>query len=168
MSNGTRIVCSLMAALLAAALIPAGAAAQTAGAPAAKAPAPAQARQSEVAPGTPEDFRYGGMGRRDPFKSLLVLQEKKRDVSMLPPIQQVDVQAFKVLGMIIDPKSGNRAMIQAPDGKTYAIKNGDIIGKNEGEVISIGLDGITVREKFLDFMNRETYVSTVLKASDKR
>jgi type IV pilus assembly protein PilP len=132
------------------------------------APAPAvQAGQNPSAP-VDSDFRYDPTGRRDPFKSLLVLQEKKRDVSMLPPVQQIELISFKVVGTIIDAAGGNRAMLIAPDGKTYVVKKGDVIGKNEGEVISITVAGITVKEKFLDYMNKETFVTTVLKAVDKR
>jgi Tfp pilus assembly protein PilP len=139
--------------------------------PAATAPAaPSAPTAPTVAPAgtSEEEFHYVGTGRRDPFKSLLVLQEKKKDYSKLPPIQQVDLQVLKVLGVVMDQKGSNRAMIQTPDGKTYVIKKGDIIGKNEGEVVSIGLDGITIREQFLDFMKKETVVTTVLKVSEKQ
>ncbi len=149
-------------------------------APAAK-PAPEKAPVAiQAAPATPpnapassdlpvsEEFHYNGAGRRDPFKSLLILQEKKKDVSMLPPIQQVDLSTFKVVGIIMDNISGNRAMVRAPDSKTYVVKKGDIIGKNEGEVVSIDFQGITVKEKFLDFMNKETATTTVLKVTDKQ
>ncbi len=132
-------------------------------APAAMA-APAAAAQNPSA----DEFHYNWAGRRDPFKSLLVLQEKKRDVSMLPPIQQVDLATFKVLGIILDKLAGNRAMLQAPDAKTYVIKKGDLIGKNEGEILSIEMNGITVKEKFVDYLNKETNVTTVLKVADKQ
>jgi Tfp pilus assembly protein PilP len=124
------------------------------------------ALQEIPATGREGDFSYKSLGRRDPFKSLLVLQEKKKDTSKLPPIQQVDLTSFKVVGLIMDEASGNRAMVKAPDGISYVIKKGDIIGKNEGEVLSISFDGITVREKFLDYLDNETTVTTVLKVSE--
>ena len=138
------------------------------GAAVSPAPMPPAAPAAQAPAAAPEDFHYGGALRRDPFKSLLVLQEKKRDVSMLPPIQQVDLQTFKVVGVIQDQMAGNRAMVQGPDGKTYVIKKGDIIGKNEGEIMDISLSGISVRERFLDFMNKETIVNTVLRVSEKQ
>jgi type IV pilus assembly protein PilP len=133
-------------------------------------PASAQApppQPAAPAPPVPEEYSYRGMGRRDPFKSLLALQEKKRDISLLPPIQQVELSSFKVVGIIVDPTSGNRAMVKAPDGKSYVVKKGDIMGKNDGEVAEIGMAGLTVRERYLDFMGKETVVSTVLKVTDK-
>lgn len=122
----------------------------------------------QVQESSEETFHYQGGNRRDPFKSLLVLQEKKRDVSMLPPIQQADLKSFTVVGLISDDKYGNRAMVRGPDGKTYIVKKGDIIGKNEGKVVSIDLEGVSVLETFLDFMNRETVLTTVLKVEEKQ
>jgi type IV pilus assembly protein PilP len=153
--------------------------------PAAQPPPPAQAtsKPAEAAPpqGQPaaapvavqppsiyEDTHYTGSLRRDPFKSLLILRQTERDVSKLPPIQQIELQSFKVVGIIMDAKKGNRAMVLAPDNRSYVISKGTIVGRNEGEVISIDGQGITVKEKFVDFMNRETFVTTVIKASEKQ
>jgi type IV pilus assembly protein PilP len=134
------------------------------------APAPAAPAQSTPAPAPvvePQEYRYDPVGRRDPFKSLLVLQEKKRDITLLPPIQQVDLSAFKVIGIVLDPSGGNKAMLQAPDSKTYVVKKGDVIGRNEGEIQAISRSGIAVREKFVDFMNKETVIESVIGISDK-
>ncbi len=120
------------------------------------------------APSIYEDTHYTGSLRRDPFKSLLILRQTERDVSKLPPIQQVELQSFKVVGVIMDAKTGNRAMVLTPGNKSYVVKQGDVVGRNEGEVISIDGQGITVKEKFVDFMNRETFVTTVIKASEKQ
>ncbi len=147
-----------------------GAAPPAQGAPpagAAPASVPAVVSVQALAPAAP-DFHYDPTGRRDPFKSLLILQEKKRDVSMLPPIQQLELPAVKVTGLILDTVSGNRAMVKGGDNKTYVIKKGDIIGKNEGEVVSIDANGVTVKEKFVDYMNKETTTTTVLKVEKQK
>jgi len=109
-------------------------------------------------------FRYDPTGRRDPFKSLLQLEKKQRDIASLPPIQQFDLEAAKVVGVVVDPGRGAQAMIRAPNGQTFVIRKGSIIGKNEGEVVEITLKGILVVEKYLDFMNRETRKETFLKS----
>jgi type IV pilus assembly protein PilP len=110
------------------------------------------------------EFRYNPTGRRDPFKSLLQLEKKQRDVAALPPIQQFDLETVKVVGVVVDPGRGAQAMIRAPNGQTFVIRKGSIIGKNEGEVVEITLKGILVVEKYLDFMNRETRKETFLKS----
>jgi type IV pilus assembly protein PilP len=148
---------------------PAAAPAQPAAAPAPAQPAapgavasPAPAPGGLLVPGS--DFRYDPTGRRDPFKSLLQLEKKQRDVSQLPPIQQFDLESARVVGIIVDPKSGAQAMVKAPNGQTFVVRVGTIIGKNEGEVVEITLQGIRIIEKFLDFMNRETRKETFLKS----
>ena len=125
--------------------------------PAAEAPAPAL-----LVPGG--EFRYVAEGRRDPFKSLLALEQKKRDLALLPPIQQFDLDAAKVVGIVVDPVRGAQAMIRSPGGQTFVLKKGTIVGKNDGEVVEITLAGVLVVEKFLDFMNRETRKETFLKS----
>jgi type IV pilus assembly protein PilP len=70
----------------------------------------------------------------------------------------------KVVGIIVDKTSGAQAMVRAPNGQTFVVRVGTIMGKNEGEVVEITLKGITVVEKFLDFMNRETRKETFLKS----
>ena len=110
------------------------------------------------------EFRYDSTGRRDPFKSLLELEKKQRDTSALPPIQQFDLEAVKVVGIVLDPGRVTQAMVRAPNGQTFVVRVGTIIGKNEGEVVEITLQGIRILEKFLDFMNRETRKETFLKS----
>lgn len=118
--------------------------------------------QGLLVPGS--GFRYDPTGRRDPFKSLLQLENKQRDITQLPPIQQFDVETAKVVGIVIDPARGAQAMIRAPSGQTFVVRTGTIMGKNEGEVVEITLQGIRITEKFLDFMNRETRKETFLKS----
>jgi len=135
---------------------PAGVAAQAAG------------PQGLLVPGS--EFRYDPTGRRDPFRSLLQLEKKQRDITQLPPIQQFDVEAAKVIGIVVDPARGAQAMIRAPSGLTFVVRVGTVMGKNEGEVVEITMKGIRILEKFLDFMNRETRKETFLKshpAADK-
>ena len=110
------------------------------------------------------EFRYDSTGRRDPFKSLLELEKKQRDITQLPPIQQFDLETVKVVGVVVDPGRGAQAMVRAPNGQTFVVRVGTIIGKNEGEVVEITLQGIRILEKFLDFMNRETRKETFLKS----
>jgi len=148
-------------------------------APTAGAIAPAAAPQTSAVSATPvpprppapgellvpsSEFRYDPTGRRDPFKSLLELEKKQRDVTLLPPIQQFDIETAKVVGVVVDPGRVTQAMIRAPSGQTFVVRVGTIVGKNEGEVVEITLQGIRITEKFLDFMNRETRKETFLKS----
>ena len=114
-----------------------------------------------------ETFRYNPAGRRDPFKSLLKLQSKQKDLSSLPPIQQLDLAQIKITGVVMDEIEGPRAMIKSPTGRTFVVKKGMIIGKNEGEIIEVSLQGIRVVEKFVDFIGKETLKETFIKTRSK-
>lgn len=103
-----------------------------------------------------ESFHYDPAGRRDPFKSLLDLQSKTKDISMLPPIQQLDLNEIRITGVIMDEIEGPRAMVKAPNGQTFIVKKGTIVGKNEGEVIEVTLQGMRVVEKYVDYVGQET------------
>lgn len=161
-------------AVLLALLAPRGALAQEA-APApeavaaamAEAAAPGAVAVPAAAPEPPGEFRYNPAGRRDPFKSLLQLEAKKRDVSLLPPIQQFDLASASVVGIVVDPVRGAQAMIRAPNGKSFVLRKGTIVGKNDGEVVEITLEGIRVVERFVDFMSRETRKETFLQSRSK-
>ena len=142
-------------------------------APAAATPQPSSVSATPVAPRPTapgellvpsSEFRYDSTGRRDPFKSLLELEKKQRDITQLPPIQQFDIETAKVVGVVVDPGRVTQAMIRAPNGQTFVVRVGTIMGKNEGEVVEITLQGIRITEKFLDFMNRETRKETFLKS----
>jgi len=115
-----------------------------------------------------ESFHYSASGRRDPFKYLLTLQEKKKDISLLPPIQQFDLEQIKITGIVLDETEGPRVMIKAPNGRTFIVTKGTIIGKNEGEVIEVSLQGFRVVEKYMDFMGRETMKEVFIKARPRK
>ena len=131
-----------------------------------EAPPPAPpAAEEKAAPGVreileDETFRYEPAGRRDPFKSLMVLQEKTKDYSMLPPIQQIDLAQITITGIVLDESAGPRAMIKA-GGRSFVIQKGMIVGRNEGEVTEVTLKGIRIVEKFVDFMGKETLKETL-------
>jgi len=111
-----------------------------------------------------DSFHYRPEGRRDPFRSLMVLEEKKKDISKLPPVQQFDLSEVKITGIVLDEAEGPRAMIKAPNNMTFVVKKGMIIGKNEGEVVEVTLQGIRVVEKYIDFTGNETLKEVFIKA----
>lgn len=125
------------------------------------APAPASAKIAEVL--EDETFRYDPAGKRDPFKTLLDLQSKKKDYSLLPPIQQLILSQVRIAGVVMDEVEGPRAMIKSSSGQSFVVKKGTIIGRNEGEIIEVSLQGIRIVEKYVDFVGRETLKEVFIK-----
>ena len=97
------------------------------------------------------EVAYSGMELRDPFESVVAARKieeeslKKQALMTKSPLNRYDVQSFKVIG-IIEKTSGNVAMLVAPDGKGYMVEKGASLGTNEGRVIQITAEVVTVEE----------------------
>lgn len=103
-------------------------------------------------------YVYLPEGRRDPF--LAILREtgseaaKKTDEVNLPPLQRVTVAELTVIG-IMWGGFGYMAMVQAPDGRGYAVQRGARIGNNNGIVSAITEKAIIVEERFTDIYGKK-------------
>lgn len=112
--------------------------------------APVPPPESASEPEAPR-YVYDPTGRRDPFESLLDLKKPVLSVEMpLTPLQNYEIGQLRLIGMIIG-KGEPRAMVIAPDGKSYILKKGVKVGKNDGTVIDITQDAVLVKERYLDF-----------------
>lgn len=89
-----------------------------------------------------DSFAYSPKGRRDPFKPLV--QEKKnvaekvigRPVRAKGPLEKFELSQYRLVALMV-VKGIPRAMVKAPDGKSYTVKVGEYIGMNDGFVKNI-------------------------------
>ncbi len=111
-------------------------------------------QEAEIPPEPePTVYEYDPAGRREPFKSLISEEEVDAiEVIATPdpelqktPLQKVDLNQLKITGIILG-SLGDYARILAPDGKSYTVNVGTLIGTHEGEVISITENTVVVRE----------------------
>jgi Tfp pilus assembly protein PilP len=113
-----------------------------------------------VATGQGEDplFTYGPKGRRDPFKPLI--QEKKivektfdqRLEKLKGPLEKFELSQYRLIAIVVVAGSP-RAMVKAPDGKSYTVKVGNYIGMNGGlvkkietKVLAVNKNGLSVEK----------------------
>jgi type IV pilus assembly protein PilP len=104
----------------------------------------------------PGEYVYNPSGRREPFAAIVKdgHQAGENDLS-LPPLQRIALTELNLIG-IIWGGFGYSAMVQAPDGKGYAVRHGTRIGPNNGVVSSITENAIVVQERYTDvFGNRQ-------------
>lgn len=131
-----------------------GAAPQTTMAPRKSKPAVKQTvAVPEVSDETEEiEYVYDPTGTRDPFKNPFgTLVEIPVDNAIpLTPLQKFGLDQLRVIGVIIG-KGEPKAMVIAPDNKSFVLKKGTMIGRNNGSVSSITTDAIIVEEHYLDF-----------------
>ena len=90
---------------------------------------------------TTDSFSYGPRGRRDPFKPLVQKKEfvKKtngRVNKVKGPLEMFELDQYRLIAIMV-VKGVPRAMIKAPDGKSYTVKIGQYIGMNDGVVKNI-------------------------------
>lgn len=100
-----------------------------------------------------DQFVYVSEGRRDPFMPLSRIKKpvvNEVDEEPQTPLQSYDVAQYKLIGVIVgmgDPK----AMVVAPDGKSYVLAKGIKIGKNNGVIIDITSESVSIQETYYDF-----------------
>ncbi len=68
---------------------------------------------------------------------------KKRII--LSPLQNYSVNRLTIKGIMVDHDI-HFALVVAPDGETYIVKIGDIVGLRDYKVTDINLDGIVLKE----------------------
>jgi type IV pilus assembly protein PilP len=99
---------------------------------------------------SPPPYRYDPTGRRDPFESLLDVKKPVSTEVPLTPLQKFGIGQLRLIGVIVG-KGEPRAMVVAPDGKSYILKKGIKVGKNDGKVVDINQDAVVVEESYADF-----------------
>lgn len=105
----------------------------------------------EPAPATPE-FVYDPSGRRDPFESLVTLKKQTGPALDAPktPLQSYELGQLRLIGVIVG-KGQPRAMVLAPDGKSYILTKGIKVGKNDGVVKDISSEAVKIEEQYFEF-----------------
>ena len=104
--------------------------------------------------GSPSDYTYNPSGRRDPFAAILK-ETRPDDDNHVPPLQRLSLTELSLIG-IVWGGFGYSAMVQAPDGRGYTVRQGTRIGPNSGIVSSITENAVVVHERFTDvFGNKQ-------------
>ena len=118
---------------------------------------------------TEPEYTYDSSGRREPFKTLVAEEiPDVPDIIVTPdptllttPLQKFDVNQLKLTGIVLGGL-GDYARIVAPDGKSYTINAGTLVGPNEGEVISITDNTVVVKEMIRYESGKVEEVETLL------
>jgi type IV pilus assembly protein PilP len=100
-------------------------------------------------PPVPGEYSYNPSGRRDPFAVVLKDPKTGEENQSLPPLQQLSLTELNLIG-IVWGGFGYSAMVQAPDGKGYTVRQGTRVGPNGGAVSSITENALVVQERFTD------------------
>jgi type IV pilus assembly protein PilP len=108
------------------------------------------ATPTDVGEKAPAAYSYNPQGRRDPFASIIVKEEKQAKMGDRPPLERFNISEFKLTGVVWGGL-GYNAMVEGPDGKGYFIHVGTVIGMNKGVVKKIMQNRMVIEEKFKNF-----------------
>ena len=99
-----------------------------------------------------DTFVYSPRGRRDPFKPLIQKEpivaeivKKKEPQRIKGPMEKFELEQYRLIAIMV--VSGQpRAMVKAPDGKSYTVEVGEYIGMNNGIVSDIQTKDVAIDE----------------------
>jgi hypothetical protein len=99
--------------------------------------------------GSPVGYSYDPAGRRDPFVSLTARGSELAAPGTRPAgVPGILIGEATVKGIFKSPKGGFLALLQAPDGRTYSIKQGDKVF--DGSVKAINQDAVVFSQDVND------------------
>ncbi len=100
------------------------------------------------------DYFYDPTGRRDPFRSFQ-FDDEKQEKKSFGPLADFELGQLELSAVIWDARNP-RALILDPGGRSYIVREGSQIGKNNGEVIHIGDNLVLVKETYENFAGERT------------
>jgi type IV pilus assembly protein PilP len=116
---------------------------------------PVQTQQSTANVSVKSSPSHDFTNRKDPFKPFVIaktqpeIKKTSSRTAQLLPIQSYEVEKFKIAGIIVGLKE-NRALVIDPSGKGYVVKQGMLIGDNDGRITKITATMIEVLENYRD------------------
>ena len=103
---------------------------------------------------------YSPVGKRDPFKSPAV-SPSNRGTANVSPIEKFNVEQLQ-LRAVMRGLGKARAMFEDPEGKTFIVKEGDILGRERAVVSRILNSEVIVTERSFNYLGEETLYEKIL------
>ena len=106
-------------------------------------------------------YDYSGIGRRDPFTSLIQKKSTEREKGV-SALESYDAAEMKLIAILWD-KNRYYAVLSLPDGKSYTVHEGDKVGTSSGLIKKINKDSMVISERVKDARGRIGQKDKVLK-----
>jgi len=110
------------------------------------------------------DYFYDPRGKRDPFRSFRFVDEEGPKKKEFGPLGEFELGQLELSAVIWDA-TNPRALILDPGGRSYIVREGSQIGKNNGQVIHIGDNLVLVKETYENFAGEKTTKDVELRIS---
>jgi len=103
---------------------------------------------------------YSPAGKRDPFRAPAASTSRDID-SALSPTERFSLEQYQ-LRAIIKGIGKNRAMFEDPEGKSFILFEGDVIGREKATVSRVLDKGVIVTERTFNYLGEESLLEKVL------
>src|SRR4051812_38300329 len=104
---------------------------------------------------------YSPIGKRDPFRTPAPAQPGGRELAAINPLEKFSVDQMQ-LRAILRSTALAKAMIEDPEGKTYIISEGDVVGRERGTVSKIQNTQVIVTFRTFNYLGVESLFEKVL------
>lgn len=117
--------------------------------------------------GTERKYIYNPVGKTDPFKSFIVVQEEKKEAEKEEPRTYLETLELSQLSVsvIIIGKNDRWAMVKDNKGDGHVIKEGTPIGINRGVVYKIEPGEVIIREEIRNALTGKKEPRDVVKTT---
>lgn len=105
---------------------------------------------------------YSPLGKQDPFWP----RESKDESKEKKLATDYELDSFHILGVFAG-HTFSKAMVQAPDGAGFIMKEGDFLGNKGGKIFKIDVDSLVVREKIKGADDKIYFLEHTLKMFKK-
>lgn len=102
-----------------------------------------------------QDYFYDPRGKRDPFRSFRFMDEGDEEEKDFGPLADFELAQLELSAVVWDANNP-RALILDPGGRSYIVREGSLIGKNQGQVIHIGDNLVLVKETYENLAGEKT------------
>jgi len=126
----------------------------------AKKDAPPPIEETVVKEAPVDDYSYVSIGKRDPFRSFIILKVDSPIDGAVGPLQVHEIDQYQLRGIVWNIGEP-RAMVEDPDGVGHVVELGTLIGKNWGKVTQIKPNSLVITEEYRDPIENELIINEV-------
>ena len=103
---------------------------------------------------------YNPAGKRDPFK-VLSITPTGRKVSAIYPTEKYDLDQLN-LRAILRMGGKSRALIEAPDGQTFIVNEGEIVGRERATLSRVLKTEVIVTQQSFNYLGNPSLVERII------
>ena len=103
---------------------------------------------------------YNPAGKRDPFK-VLSITPAGRKVSAIYPTEKYDLDQLN-LRAILRMGGKSRALIEAPDGQTFIVNEGEIVGRERATLSRVLKTEIILTQQTFNYLGNPSLVERII------